>query len=592
MLKAELVELLQDHSVEYIEESGEILTHCPYCNHHKPKLSFNPSKEVAKCWVCNTSAPISKALGQLDIELPEDMVEEDNISPELASYLANRGFRNGGAYGSLSSLAKRARIEYLESISTYSKQLKEDVDRYGVISFVYDSPYHGASAVKLRFLDDQKPKYKHIHEKDAPKYYIPDINRFEKDDKLVIVEGEFDAITASYYGYAALASTGVSKQDFLPDIGKFKEVYICFDNDNDSKTVKAVLEARKKLSSAIRNMYPHVTIKVMTLPTVVKDLNEALQAGYQRKDFDRWILEAKEELEGTIARSATFYLDEMVEHLTDDSKASGLPTGIEGIDKALGGGARLGEIDALVAEAKSGKSSLYAQMIYYRLMAGVPVGYLSRELSPASEVIPNLLSIHFGKNFWKLNKLPEDERKQLLAQARDELGSWRGLLYFQAGYGHTSKQEISQFVMECKEKGVNHFYLDHFHYAMLDSESNKEVAKFAKDIKTIVKEENIHLDLIIQPTKLPFDSQRVSYRNMRGSVAIEQAIDQAFVFYRTEEKNITCLELEAARHKLAKSGSKIYFQYDPESTRMTEVEEREEVDVEVDAPGADYRIDN
>tara|TARA_A100001515_G_scaffold91197_2_gene72696 strand:- start:2377 stop:3312 length:936 start_codon:yes stop_codon:yes gene_type:complete len=33
---------------------GEHLFFCPYCKHHKPKLSVNVEKNVFKCWVCDT----------------------------------------------------------------------------------------------------------------------------------------------------------------------------------------------------------------------------------------------------------------------------------------------------------------------------------------------------------------------------------------------------------------------------------------------------------------------------------------------------------------------------------------------------------
>jgi hypothetical protein len=127
---------------------------------------------------------------------------------------------------------------------------------------------------------------------------------------------------------------------------------------------------------------------------------------------------------------------------------------------------------------------------------------------------------------------------------------------------------------------------------MLDSEDRKEVAKFIHDLKTLVSDENVHLNLIVQPTKVGRDME-VSYTNMRGSVAIEQEVDQLWEFNRTEDRNITKLTLAAARHRLAKSGKEIYFQYDPETTRMSEVQKSEVVvDSEVDAPTADYRIPN
>ena len=33
----------------------EILFYCPYCKHHKKKLSVNIEKNVFKCWICDTT---------------------------------------------------------------------------------------------------------------------------------------------------------------------------------------------------------------------------------------------------------------------------------------------------------------------------------------------------------------------------------------------------------------------------------------------------------------------------------------------------------------------------------------------------------
>ena len=32
----------------------ELLFYCPFCNHHRPKMSVNLDKNVFKCWVCDT----------------------------------------------------------------------------------------------------------------------------------------------------------------------------------------------------------------------------------------------------------------------------------------------------------------------------------------------------------------------------------------------------------------------------------------------------------------------------------------------------------------------------------------------------------
>ena len=37
----------------YKRVSGECLYHCPYCGHHKKKMSINFAKNAFKCWICD-----------------------------------------------------------------------------------------------------------------------------------------------------------------------------------------------------------------------------------------------------------------------------------------------------------------------------------------------------------------------------------------------------------------------------------------------------------------------------------------------------------------------------------------------------------
>ena len=40
---------------DYYESNNEMLFSCPFCDHHKKKMSVNLDKNVWKCWVCDSS---------------------------------------------------------------------------------------------------------------------------------------------------------------------------------------------------------------------------------------------------------------------------------------------------------------------------------------------------------------------------------------------------------------------------------------------------------------------------------------------------------------------------------------------------------
>jgi DNA primase len=57
MIKKE--NILQDVLGNSYKTRDELLFHCPFCKHHKRKLSVNLDKSVFKCWVCDTKGGIS-----------------------------------------------------------------------------------------------------------------------------------------------------------------------------------------------------------------------------------------------------------------------------------------------------------------------------------------------------------------------------------------------------------------------------------------------------------------------------------------------------------------------------------------------------
>jgi hypothetical protein len=261
--------------------------------------------------------------------------------------------------------------------------------------------------------------------------------------------------------------------------------------------------------------------------------------------------------------SASDLLEESFEYLSDKDKVKGEPTGIEGLDRLLGGGFRTGELTVLMAQAKTGKNTFYHYLIYSYLKRGVPFGYASRELSPATEVLPNFLSIDTGTNIWKA-EITEPFRKM----AKDTVAKWP--LYFAPGYGYFALDEMKRWFTEMKAQGVDHFLLDHLHYSLM-SEDYESTTSLIKNLKSLTKELDIHLNLIVQPRSLR-DGERLSLATLRGGAAIGQALDNLLILERVRgQDNISKLSLEVARHKLCKLGD-IYLQYDSESTRFQEVE--------------------
>lgn len=300
------------------------------------------------------------------------------------------------------------------------------------------------------------------------------------------------------------------------------------------------------------------------------DLNpqdiKTIQTMYTRENKYPYRPRQSQNFDSGVIVNAAELLDETFEYLADKDKVKGDPTGIEGLDKLLGGGFRTGELTVLMAQAKTGKNTLYHYLIYKCLTAGVPYGYASRELNPATEVIPNLLSIALQTNAWT-----NDVSDKFKADARQLLSRWP--LFFAPGYGTFQPGDIEAWFRACKEQGVNHFLFDHFHYA-LDGEDYEATARLIKRLKALTKELDIHLSLIVQPRSLR-EGEQLSLATLRGGAAIGQALDNLLILERVrgEQANISRLKLDQARHKLATLGE-IFLMYDKDTTGFQEVEKQ------------------
>lgn len=285
--------------------------------------------------------------------------------------------------------------------------------------------------------------------------------------------------------------------------------------------------------------------------------------------------------EDPLFQAASSLIPSMVEYLSDTDRVLGEPTGIPGLDHLLGGGLRLGEMLALCAVAKTGKSTLFHKIIFNLIERGVPVGYASREMDPAEEVMTNLLSLKTQRHVLRSKLTPDAQRAYEQAASQ-----WP--LYFAGGYMEWSEDKLTKFVRELKARGVNYFFIDHLHLCMEDSEDFKAVARYAKHAKKVAQQEKVTLFFIVQP-KNPGDGTRLSMHSMRGGASINQVFNAIFLLERQPGvKDVSQLSLDAARSKLCNWGS-IYLQYDHKTMDFIEVEPELEKEQEPATPGNGYR---
>ncbi len=280
------------------------------------------------------------------------------------------------------------------------------------------------------------------------------------------------------------------------------------------------------------------------------------------QSVSRYEADESESIENTRPIPAVEFLEPMVQFLRDPVKVKGISTGIEEMDKLMGGGYREGEVIAINAPGKTGKSTLMRKLVHGLVTRGEPIGYASREEYADREVLPQLLSIEIGKSVLKQDV---DE-----GQYREILESWP--LYFAPGYGKFP--QFGRWLENCKEAGCKIVFVDHLHFMTKDEDYQEGVRVMHEAVKA-AKTLGLCIVMIIQPKGLQ-PGQELGLETLRGGAAIGQAITMLFTLSRVQgHTNVSRIKLVAKRSPLAKLGE-FHLQLDEDSLDMVEVEFEEE----------------
>lgn len=212
---------------EYSKAGNEYLFYCPFCDHHKKKLSINLSKNKYKCWVCDQSGNTRKLVRSkatyevflkwkrldneidLSINLNDIFLDKDLSAQQLIQSLPEE-------FSSLT--AQDEKLKHRRPLSYLRKRgvTKEDI-LYWKIGFCYDGEYKDRIIIPSFDLNGNLNNYvgRGITKSVYPKYKAPAIPKdiifnelyLNFDDDLIIVEGVFDAIKAGSNSVPILGST-------------------------------------------------------------------------------------------------------------------------------------------------------------------------------------------------------------------------------------------------------------------------------------------------------------------------------------------------------------------------------------------------
>lgn len=411
------------------------------------------------------------------------------------------------------------------------------------------------AGVKYRKLDPQaKPRYLSEPGSVNEGHWIRG-----EGDKLLIVEGEIDAITAAIAGFkGSILATQTNRlaESQLNAIKGFKHVFICPDKDLGGMELE---NSCKELLGPLKSI-----IKVV-IPNDSKDLNEYFQKESYEQCSQFIQMATRTELEKD-SRSLIQCIPELLTWLSNERNTIGDTTGWKSIDHLLGGGLRASEMSVINAFAKAGKSSFINNLIHNLAKSGKRVALASFEMDPSHVIFPSLVSIAAEMN---IRNLDNESRKEIIENAPSDFSYLNNIITLRR-FGYTPWEDIEEWAKLMKKThNIDYLVLDHAGFMvekMTDAEENQTLAK---NIKRLTNELEIHIPVIVQAPKT---KDGLSIQTAYGGLAWAMNSDNFFILERDREnENLLKVRLEASRYPGSNpSYTPIHLYYNKDTLTLTE----------------------
>jgi twinkle protein len=398
----------------------------------------------------------------------------------------------------------------------------------------------------------------------------------DKGKKLVITEGEIDALTVSMLQdnkwpvvSVPNGAQGAKKvlQKHLEWVLGFDEIILFFDNDEEGR--KAVEECAP--------LFPPGRCKVARMADF-KDASEALQAGKGRDVIDA-IWGAKVHRPDGVLNAS-----ELWNTLVEDDAATESCSYPWAALNEITHGLRGGELVTLTAGSGVGKSAVVREIAHHLVMEGETVGMLMLEES-VKRTMKGLLSIQLNRpihlDLTRWEDLGEDEQARRRLAYDTIFATGRVFLY-----DHFGSTEVDNLLNRIRylAQGCDCRYiiLDHLSIVVSgldDGDERKAIDVAMTKLRTLVQETGICLIMVSHLRRPAGDKgheqgAETSLSQLRGSHSIAQLSDMVIGLERDQQdeetKNLTTVRVLKNRFS-GETGLAGTLLYDRDTGRLAEV---------------------
>lgn len=342
---------------------------------------------------------------------------------------------------------------------------------------------------------------------------------------LVITEGEFDTIALTQLGIENVvslpngaSSVSTSFRSQYAFLQKFKEIYLCFDNDTAGE--KAVEEARKLL--------PVDKFRRIRLPA--KDANDWIKSGDATIEIfqDLMFKAEKNQIEEIVLfrdLPKSFY----------EAIDMGTSTGWDQLDEVIGG-IRTGELTVVSADTGAGKTTFCVNLLC-NLIKADKSGFWINSWEMDYKIIVRKVATNICGQRLKYESFTAVQ----IAKFEKWMESHNVLIN-----PLKSKASIEaldkQVELATKVYGVKYILLDHLDYIVgksKDIPNHERIEEVVLAIHQMAQEHDVHIFLIAHPKQTDDRTGAIHMGQLKGSAAIKQYADNIITIQNMQQVDLS-----------------------------------------------------
>lgn len=341
-------------------------------------------------------------------------------------------------------------------------------------------------------------------------------------DRLIIVEGELDAMSGYQYGLRNIVSVpnGTGDLDWVEDLwdylAGFSEIVVAMDGDASGATM--VQKMVKRLGAA--------RCRGVALPGGHKDLNECLTAGVDKQAIHD-AFAAAYDFPVADMRFATGFVGDLLALKRKPMGQTGVMSGWADLDDALKG-FRGGELTIWSGYNGSGKSTVLGWLTNVWAAAGVRCFVASLELK--TDVYMSWIAQQALGLDW--DTIDEEE---LVRWAQ-----WIGPTYVMLNqpFSITLDRLIEVFTYAAQRYECKQFIADNLMKIIAPGDTNEAQKRIVTKLKDFSIEWDAHVHLVAHPKKPPQHNYKMNRYDISGASEIPNLADNVIIVNRIKTEQV------------------------------------------------------